>query len=120
MTVHEDAAAALLDRFLDDPAGSRALSTYRSGLATGQWSEDYAEVIGQYHQERRRLPLEQVAAFASVHSGIMGGDTARMVLGTHGNTPSADKDRAANAAALAATRPASLPGCWRHRQPART
>lgn len=97
-TVHEEAAGSLLAKILDDPRGGPALNACRADL--DKWPPDYVQVIGQHHWERYRWPLEQVAAFSVVHSEIMSGDVARVVIGTRRNTPHADEDRAANAAGL--------------------
>lgn len=100
MTVHEDMARTALDDFMGDAEGARALQVYVQGIRDGRWSQEYRDVIHQHHWASH-WPYEQVAAFALVHSDLMSGDVADVQLTTFGHAPSPDRERSANAAALA-------------------
>lgn len=99
-SVHEDMAKALLDDFMGDPDGARALQVYVAGLKEERWEADYLEAIHRHHW-RDHWPYDQIAAFAHMHSQIMSGDVAEVQLTTFGATPDADRERERNAVALA-------------------
>jgi len=99
-SVHEDAAQALLDDFMGDPDGARALQVYVAGLREDRWDADYLDAIHQQHFGGR-WPMEQIAAFAHMHSDLMSGHVAHVQLTTFGATPGPDRERQANATALA-------------------
>jgi hypothetical protein len=99
-TIHEEAAKSLLDRFMQSPTVAAELSATKNDLALGAFGERYTAWIGQTLFEPAYWPLEQVAAFLRVHSGIMQGEFALIEIGV-GATPGKDADRRENADKLA-------------------
>lgn len=99
MTAHEDAASALLDELLAMPDGNATLMKYQLGIRDERYDRDLVDAIGQQHFSPRNWPLEQVAAFSHVYSGLMGGVIARTIIGCDGE-PHADRRRDTNAAIL--------------------
>jgi hypothetical protein len=101
MTVHAATATTMLDRMMTDPRGMQALHSTHQGLRAGRWSKEYMDAIGQCGvRARTSWPMEQVAAFAQVHSMVTRGLVVMVPVGT-GGKPGKDDQREANAAALA-------------------
>lgn len=99
-SVHEDLAQNILDDFMGDADGARAFQVYVAGIRGDRWPDDYREAIHQQHARAPRWPMEQIAAFAHMHSDLMSGFVAQVQLTTFGATPEADAERLANAKAL--------------------
>lgn len=96
-SAHVDAAEKTLDLFLADPAGGMALKVYRDGIKERR----YGATGDAIHQQMwNTWPLEQVAAFALVHSELCSGKVAEVQISA-GGAPGADADRAGNAALVA-------------------
>lgn len=100
-TVHEDMAKALHREFMTTKDGAAALSVYVQGLADGRWRDEYLERIGQHHFGMRSgWSMDQIAAFAHMHSALMSGFVYDVEISTRG-TPGPDADRDGNAAKVA-------------------
>lgn len=103
VTHHESAAMAHLELGMREPGYAPMLMEAKDRLRAGQrWSPDFVDAVGRDRWDQ--WPLHQVDAFACVnaliHTGAYG-----MVLVSVGATPCADKEREANAAALANIHP---------------
>jgi len=98
---HVATARMLLDTMTEDPDGGEALGLAYAGIRTGRWGAGYTAAIGQSERHGLDWPMEQVAAFAMVHSKMMAGDAAQVMISTRGAMPERDAEREANAAALA-------------------
>lgn len=98
--LHVSMARSLLDTRLADPNGPAMLRDAREGLIEGRWGDDYIDALGQDGRHgRESWPLEQVEAFAILHSMVYGGRVASIRIGT-GAKPLRDREREVNAAAL--------------------
>lgn len=98
MTIHEDGARYLLDRWSSQPSGAEAIVQYTAKLGRDGWYDPaYVDAIGQPHF--RDWPLHQVAAFAWAHGAIGTGKVAQIDIGL-GRQPRRDQAREENAAAL--------------------
>lgn len=108
MSAHQQAAQDLLDRMLDHPSASRLLADTRRRLKLpaghpAAFDDDYVAAIGQTHRSAPpSWPMEQVAAFATVHAQICAGEVAQVLIGAEGldGGPHSDSRRGENAAAL--------------------
>ncbi|SDH66687.1 hypothetical protein SAMN05421505_1204 [Sinosporangium album] len=102
-TVHEDAAATLLDDILTTPEAAATFAEIRSRLRTqsNHWFNDgYIDAIGQLHaKDPADWPAEQAAAFTLIHSRLMAG-TYMHLRAKLGQPPGPDADRTGNAEAL--------------------
>jgi hypothetical protein len=96
----EHAAAILLDKLMSDADGISALHLARTGLREDRWGREYAEAIGQSSRYGAGWPMEQLAAFTMTHALIYGGQAGLVLMQTSGE-PQPDREREANAAALA-------------------
>ncbi|MCO6011552.1 hypothetical protein NE236_42035 [Actinoallomurus purpureus] len=95
-TAHQEAAASAVLDFASDPAGARAMRTYIAGLKAGQWPAAYVNAIGQDSLlDSSRWPMEQMYAFARVHSMLMAGEISQVQISTAGQ-PAADENRSEN------------------------
>ena len=100
MTIHTDAARAVLDRLIETPEGMRVMHDTHQCLRDGRWSGRYIDSIGQHGSATRSdWPMPQVAAFARVHGLIAAGAVAMVSVDTDG-PPEPDKRREANARTL--------------------
>lgn len=109
MTVHEEAAERLLEKYQRNPDTVRTLIELRNRHIDGEldeggiWGSGYADALGSSSRfQPSRWPLYQHAAFLELHALIGSGRVAYTYIGT-GGTPGADADRNANAAKLADT-----------------
>jgi hypothetical protein len=108
-TFHQRAAQDLLDRMLDHPGASRLLADTRqrfklSADHPATFDDDYAAAIGQtLRSVPAGWPMEQVAAFAAVHTMVCAGEVAQVLIGASGldGGPVLDSHRDENAAKLA-------------------
>lgn len=109
MTVHRQGARDLLDRMLDHPGAARILADTRRRfkLPAGHpaaFDDGYVAAIGQMFQTGPSWwPMEQIAAFAAVHTQICSGEVAQVLIGAEGldGGPHEDARRAENTARLA-------------------
>lgn len=99
MTIHEDAARALLDRYMTDPGAAAVLAETRRDFVSRDFDEQYTARIGQTQRHPAYWPLHQVAAYLAVHTGLMSGAYAHVLIGID-ETPGPDADREGNAAKL--------------------
>lgn len=100
-TTHEYMAECTLERLLSDADGREALALARSGLREGKWHDAYVDAVGQHGLlPRTSWPMEQVAAFAEVHTLVFGGAVAHIPVATL-RPPLRDADREGNAEILA-------------------
>jgi hypothetical protein len=101
-TSHDRGAHAVLDRILTTEPTAAALVRTRGRLASGDhFTPGFVDAVGQMHRIKpARWPVHQVAAFLDIHAAIGAGRYA-MVKVEVGETPRADAERSANAAALA-------------------
>lgn len=109
MTVHEEVAERLLEKFQRSPEAVRTLIELRNrhiagGLDEGGiWGSGYADALGSSSRfQPSRWPLHQHAAFLELHALIGSGRVAFTYIST-GGAPGADADRKGNAAKLADT-----------------
>lgn len=106
MTVHEDAAIAVLERFEEDPDSMATLMWLRrqhiDGLlnASEEFGTGYADSLGSSSRfSPKQWPFHQHAAFLKIHALIGAGDIAYTVIST-GGSPSQDAAREENAKKL--------------------
>lgn len=111
MTVHEEAAKRLLEKYQRNPDAVRTLIELRNRHIDGEldeggiWGSGYADALGSSSRfQPIRWPLYQHAAFLELHALVGSGRAAYTYIGT-GGTPGADADRIGNAAKLAETCP---------------
>lgn len=109
MTVHEDAAEALLQDIQEDERASMAMLRLRRRHVQGDMNEGgihgtgYADSLGSSARYApNKWPLHQHAAFVQIHSMIGAGDVAYTCIGT-GGVPGSDADRLGNARKLVGT-----------------
>lgn len=108
-TFHQRGAQDLLDRMLDHPGASRLLADTRQRFKLpashpAAFDDDYAAAIGQtLRSAAAGWPMEQVAAFAAVHTMVCAGDVAQVLIGASSldGGPVLDSHRDENAAKLA-------------------
>jgi hypothetical protein len=106
MTVHEDAAEALLQDIQLDEKATSAMLRLRNRHVQGDMDEGgilgtgYADSLGSSARYApNKWPLHQHAAFVQIHALIGAGDVAYTCIST-GGTPGPDADRAGNARKL--------------------
>lgn len=106
MTVHEDAAEALLQDVLKDDKATASMLSLRNRHTQGDMDEGgvlrtgYADALGSSSRYApRKWPLYQHAAFAQIHALIGAGDVAYTYIST-GGRPGPDSDRTGNARKL--------------------
>lgn len=100
MTIHISAAREMLDDMMAEPECLQVMHSVHQGLRKARWSNEYVDSIGQLGvRSRSSWPMEQVAAFATVHAMITSGRVAMVPVSTDG-APHPDKEREKNAAAL--------------------
>lgn len=99
-TVHERAAGALLDEILLDSTASTVLVETRDKLRSRELDHDYVAAIGQTHARVGHWPMDQVAAYLTVHANLMSGRFGMTTIEV-GHGPASDSERSANAEALA-------------------
>lgn len=106
MTVHEDAAEALLQDILRDEKATNAMLKLRNRHTQGEMDEGgiyrtgYADSLGSSARYApSKWPLYQHAAFAQIHALIGTGDVAYTSIST-GGRPGPDADRVGNASKL--------------------
>lgn len=111
MTVHEEAAELLLEKYQRSPETVRTLIELRNRHIDGEldeggvWGSGYADALGSSARfASKRWPLHQHAAFLELHALIGSGRVAFTYIGT-GGTPGSDADRVGNAAKLEGTCP---------------
>jgi hypothetical protein len=97
---HETAADAYMTHLLGDPAASAALIETRESLRRHRFPIEYVRVIAQADARAGDWPMEQVAAFLSVHAGLNSGKYARVDIDLL-EVPWPDDERVKNAAVLA-------------------
>lgn len=108
MTVHEGLARQLLANIISDPRATATLAEVRSRLVAQPGAPDgfdvgYADAIGQVHMSTpSKWPMEQVAALARVHAGIVAGTYGMIRIGGPllEAGPGRDADRKGNASKL--------------------
>jgi hypothetical protein len=106
VTVHESLARDALVRVINDPRATAALADVERRLSSpsGGLERWYVDAIGQVHMSTSsRWPMEQVAAFARVHAGLVAGAFGMIRIGgphLEGG-PGRDADRTGNASRLA-------------------
>ena len=97
---HEVGAEALLDGILRHPGAAVVLAdTWRDLREGAYFPVDYVDVIGQLDPRVGGWPGEQVAAFLAVHSGLMSGRFAQVIVDV-GSHPLSDESRLENAEAV--------------------
>jgi len=102
-TIHQEAAEHRLDTILADPQAAQVFAHHRATLKNdpGAYPPGLVDAIGQLHaRQPRHWPPEQLGAFVEIHAGLMAGYYASGRIRV-GATPSADRERAENAAHLA-------------------
>jgi hypothetical protein len=100
--VHELVADQLLNDILRHPPAAAVLADTREELrrSIGGFDRDYVAAIGQIHALAGSWPMEQVAAFLSVHAQRMSGRFGMVTIEV-GEPPGSDSERAVNAECLA-------------------
>jgi hypothetical protein len=98
-TIHEDMAEALLDDMLRANDGPEQLADTRALFRAGDFDEDYVAAIGQTQHAPAYWPMEQMAAYQSIHTGLMSGEFAHIPISV-GADPGADADRTGNSMKL--------------------
>jgi hypothetical protein len=111
MTVHEDVADRVLEKFQESPDAMYTLTALRNSHIRGEmdegdiWGSGYADALGSSARfEPQRWPLRQHAAFLKLHTLVGSGQVAFTYIST-GGPPGPDRDRAGNAALLTETYP---------------
>ena len=106
MTVHEDAAEALLQDIQQDEKATTAMLRLRNRHIQGGMDDGgilgtgYADSLGSSARYApNKWPLHQHAAFVQIHSLIGAGDVAYTCIST-GGTPGPDADRVGNSRKL--------------------
>jgi len=124
-TLHEAAAQALLEKFLETEAGIRNLAEGKRWLQEWPGDDDegqgYLDCIGQYHgKDPGKTDPAQIASLVTIHHRIMSpGVTARARIGM-GEGPYPDARRQENAAILAEVPEPFVAEVYRHQDdPAR-
>jgi hypothetical protein len=100
--MHEEIAEEMLDEILSHPGAAAVLAGWRRRFKEGDYDSQYVAQIGQTQRAPAYWPLEQVAAFLKVHTGIMSGLYAHVEVSV-GAGPGPDADRTGNATKLRGT-----------------
>ncbi|WP_131589746.1 hypothetical protein [Streptomyces seoulensis] len=106
--MHEEIAESMLDEILTHPGAAAVLADWRNRFKARDFDEQYVAQIGQTQHDPAYWPLEQVAAFLKVHTGLMAGLYARVEISVNA-MPGPDADRVGNAAKLRGTHPLFCP-----------
>lgn len=99
MTVHEDAAAAMLEELQEDPEGALTLARMSASLREGAYNRQLIAWVGQTQRDPAYWPTPQLAALIHVLDGLAHGRIVRRRIRV-GATPGSDADRQGNAARL--------------------
>jgi hypothetical protein len=93
-------AEAMHREFMSTRDGATALQVYVQGLTEGRWDDSYLEQVGQQHRGiRSRWSIQEIAAFAHLHSALMAGNMFEVEISARGE-PGPDSDREGNAAKI--------------------